>query len=151
MKIESLKKIHIPRLVELVLLFKQEKDHPGSHTSAECIEARFQSVLSNKNSLILVAVDGEAVLGYIAAHFIDFPMLGGKECYVSDLLVNSELRSRGVGSKLVKQIEDESIRRSCTRIMLNNLKSAVSYQRKFYFKKGFQERDKVANMIKTLV
>lgn len=150
MKIESIQKKHISRLVELVQIFKQEKDHPATSIPPELIEMQFTSVLETENSLILVAVDGDTVLGYIAGHFIDFPMLGGKECYISDLLVNPKLRSRGVGSALVSRIEDEAESRGCKRLMLNNLKSAVSYLRKFYFKKGFQERDKVANMIKTL-
>lgn len=150
MNIEIMQEKHITRLVELVLIFKNEKEHHGNTVNPELIKEQFNTLLHTDNSVVYVACENNLPEAYIIGHFISFPILGGLECYISDLLVNPGTRSGGYGTKLLQCLEDEARSRGCVRLMLNNLKSMESYKRQFYIKKGFQERTQVANMVKIL-
>lgn len=93
----------------------------------------------------------ERPLGYLNAHFGHFPMIGGTELYVSDLLVDSAFRGRGIGSELIEEAEAWARNHGCVRMMLINLRTDQSYHRKFYPSCGFTERDAAANMVKSLL
>lgn len=94
-------------------------------------------------------IDG-VVLGYVIVHWIPFPMLGGLEGYVSDLLVESAGRGAGLGSRLIDKVEALARDKGCVRLMLNNAIAAESFQRGFYPKRGYRRRDEFANMVKVL-
>jgi GNAT superfamily N-acetyltransferase len=99
---------------------------------------------------VLVAEAHGRILGYVIVHWIPFPMLGGVEGYISDLLVGSAGRGAGVGSRLIAKVEATARDKGCVRLMLNNRIAAESFKREFYPKHGFQRRDEFANMIKML-
>jgi ribosomal protein S18 acetylase RimI-like enzyme len=91
-----------------------------------------------------------AVRGFIVVHWLPFPMLGGTEAYISDLIVAREARGRGVGRELVAAVERDARARSCVRLMLNNRIGSESFQRGFYPKLGFRVRDEFASLVKVL-
>ncbi|MEY4348324.1 MAG: hypothetical protein RIS43_743, partial [Actinomycetota bacterium] len=54
-------------------------------------------------------------------------------------------RGRGIGTSLLNHIIDEAKARKAARIMLNNDRERDSYERGFYAKHGFVERENMAN------
>jgi GNAT superfamily N-acetyltransferase len=98
----------------------------------------------------LVAEVQAQVLGYVVVHWIPFPMIGGTEGYVSDLIVERDARGAGVGSRLIARIEALARERGCHRLMLNNRVTSESFRREFYPKRGFRRRDDFAGFVKTL-
>ncbi len=99
--------------------------------------------------LIVADCEGE-VVGYVAVHWIPFPILHGQEAYVSDLLVRHDWRGGGVGRRLLAVTEDRACARGCVRIMLNNRKTAESFARGFFAQAGFRERTEMANFVKPI-
>ena len=73
--------------------------------------------------------------------------LKGPEGYVSELFIAGSERGKGVGSKLLEAVKEEATKRGCARLMLLNLKNRESYQRGFYKKQGWIEREEVANFV----
>ena len=90
------------------------------------------------------------IAGYINMHICPFPMIGGTELYISDLLIMNDFRGKGIGKALLLKAEEIAGTYKCVRIMLNNAKYAQSYIRSFYKKSGFFERDDFANFIKKI-
>ena len=71
----------------------------------------------------------------------------GPEGFVSELFVRDSARGHGVGKQLLEAIETEARARGCVRLSLINLRSRESYQRQFYIKAGWEERNEAANFI----
>ena len=87
------------------------------------------------------------VVGYTAIHWLPYLILKAPEGYVSELFIAGSERGKGVGSKLLEAVKEEAMKRGCARLMLLNLKNRESYQRGFYKKQGWVEREEVANFV----
>ena len=87
------------------------------------------------------------VVGYIAVHWLPYLMLAGSEGYISELFVRESDRGKGVGRKLLEVVNEQAIKRGCTRLMLVNGRNRESYKRGFYQKLGWDERQEVANFV----
>ncbi len=88
MKIEKMTAAHLDAVCRL------ENDcfsHPWSRTSLE-------SELNNPNSLFLVAVEGDAVTGYVGMNAVL------DEGYIYNVAVAEPYRRRGVGSALIREL-----------------------------------------------
>ncbi len=97
---------------------------------------------------MLVAESGAGrVLGYISVHWIPFLFLEGAEGYISELFVHKAARGSGVGSSLLHAVTEEARMRGCACLMLLNGRTRESYQREFYKKRGWRERETMANFI----
>lgn len=105
---------------------------------------------SDESHTVLLAEnqDGE-VIGYTAVHWLPYLILAGPEGYVSELFVCRSNRGRGVGSRLLEAVKEQAIKRGCTRLSLLNMRSRKSYERGFYRKLGWEERD-AANFVLSL-
>jgi len=104
---------------------------------------------SAQDHILVAEVAGE-VVGYVAIHWVPFPMIQGWEAYISDVIVSQSLRGTGIGRRLLEAAESEARERGCARLMLNNRKTAPSFVRRFYPKHGFREREEFANFVKPL-
>ncbi len=115
-------------------------------------ELQLRTCLADRenNTIFIARANDNELLGYIAVHWIPFPMLLGSEGYISDLLISRDVRGRGIGQELLAAAEDEAKARGCHRLMLNNRRSSDSYKRQFYIKTGFTERTFYSNFIKQL-
>lgn len=98
---------------------------------------------------VLVAELPGGVAGYLSVHWMP-TLWGGLDGYVSELFVREDARGRGVGGALLDRIEAEGRRRGASRLMLFNRKVRDSYQRGFYQKRGWTEREDVAFFMKSL-
>jgi GNAT superfamily N-acetyltransferase len=56
-------------------------------------------------------------------------------------------RGLGVGTALLDSVVSEARQRSCVRLMLNAVRRRESYMRGFYTKRGWTEREDMANMV----
>lgn len=92
------------------------------------------------------SADG-ALLGYANVHWLPYLFLPGPEGYVSELFVAEAARGQGVGTRLLATVKDEAAQRGCWRLGLLNMRDRESYQRAFYAKDGWVEREDAANFI----
>jgi GNAT superfamily N-acetyltransferase len=123
----------------------------NEETSAETegrIERHFRMCMADDSHTVLVAegVKG-VVLGYVAVHWLPYLMLPGPEGYVSELFVAESVRGGGLGTGLLAAVKDMAVGRGCCRLMLVNRKTRESYQRGFYRKLGWEEREEFANFV----
>ncbi len=126
-----------------------------THLEAEPVAVTEQRVLdlldldgTNPSHSLYVAEDSAGtVVGYVAVHWFPYLFLPGPEGYVSELFVREDARGQGVGSQLLATVRREAEERGCFRLMLLNNRHRESYQRRFYEKAGWQERDWLVSFI----
>jgi GNAT superfamily N-acetyltransferase len=99
------------------------------------------------HSVYLAEGDAAELLGYANVHWLPYLFLPGPEGYVSELFVGESARGRGIGTRLLEAVKAEAARRDCWRLSLLNMRGRESYQRAFYAKDGWQEREDAANFI----
>ena len=122
----------------------------GGTSDAEAVAAATEECIGQPGHEIIVAAAEEEVVAYVAVHWIPFPMLGGREGYVSDLIVGADWRGHGLGNRLMKAVEARASEMGCERLMLNNRVAAESFERGFFTKAGFRQRTDFANFVKPL-
>jgi len=113
------------------------------------LEEVIKKTIESGSEMIICEVD-EKVVGYINAHYCFFPLIKGRECYISDLIVDKNFRGQGIGKALLAEVEERAKENGCKRLNLNNLRNIDSYKRSFYEKLGYTERDLIANFNKEL-
>ncbi len=133
-------------VVELVIAHAM--DERGAAIDADAVERAVRLCLESAEREVIVAEREGRIAGYVAVHWIPFPMLAGTEAYISDLIVDRAMRGAGLGSRLIAEVERRARERGCARLMLNNRMAADSFTRGFYAKLGFRHRDDFANMVK---
>lgn len=122
----------------------------GSITDAAAVGAAVEEGIGQPGREIIVASTGGEVVAYAAVHWVPFPMLGGREGYVSDLIVRADQRGQGLGNRLMDAVEARAREMGCARLMLNNRVAAESFERGFFVKAGFRQRTDFANFVKPL-
>lgn len=100
------------------------------------------------HTVLVAEVEGE-MRGYISVHWMP-DLWGFTDGYISELFVRESARGGGLGGVLLEAVEREGRRRGVNRLMLFNRKGRDSYQRGFYQKHGWTEREDVAFMMKML-
>ena len=88
MKLEKMTSTHIDGVCKI-----EEAcfSHPWSRQSVE-------SELANENSVFIVAVEGEKVIGYIGMSVVI------DEGYIFNVAVNADFRRKGVGTALINEL-----------------------------------------------
>lgn len=88
MKLEKMTSAHIDGVCKI-----EEAcfSHPWSRQSVE-------SELANENSVFIVAVEGEKVIGYIGMSVVI------DEGYIFNVAVNADFRRKGVGTALINEL-----------------------------------------------
>jgi GNAT superfamily N-acetyltransferase len=139
-----------PALAELLRtmgLFTHINDEPPSAT-LEHVSKNLASCQSDDSHAVYVAQNPEGeILGYCAVHWLPYLLLSGPEGYVSELFLRESSRGLGIGGQLLKTIQSEARERGCSRLMLLNLRYRESYQRGFYKKQGWEERQEAVNFL----
>lgn len=123
--------------------FTHLDDIPSNET-----QARIARVIAEKGSpggdnTLLVAESGVGVVGYVSVHWLPNLIFGG-EGYVSELFILPEARGQGIGGALLEEAKRRGIARGYQRLTLFNRRERESYQRGFYPKHGWVERDDAA-------
>ena len=105
---------------------------------AMCIE-------STNHSLHVAHDAAGRLIGYVSVHWLPCLFLPGPEGFVSELFVDEAARGQGLGRRLLDVVEKEARERGCSRLQLINFRSRESYQRGFYSKLGWSEREDAAS------
>lgn len=114
------------------------------------IKRQFNLLFDDYQSLsheIFVAVSNNKVVGYITVHLFPFLILNGREGHISELFVHNNFTGQGIGTSLMNYVKSFAIKMGCSRLTLVNRKQRASYQNGFYIKKGWKERDWMANFV----
>jgi GNAT superfamily N-acetyltransferase len=120
---------------------------PAEELQASILQS-LESCLADSSHLLLVAETGTGSLaGYLSLHWLPYLFLDGAEGYISELFVHKAIRSAGVGTLLIERAKEEGRARGCSRLMLVNGRTRESYQRDFYKKNGWHERETMANFV----
>jgi ribosomal protein S18 acetylase RimI-like enzyme len=152
MKIRKIKKIDLPFLVEIIFNYKSKQNPNLDNKIKLNINDTLKKIIRQKKSKTLISLnDEDKITGFINFHEILFPMITGKEFYISDLLIDENERGKNIGRKLVEEVEKIAKKDGIKRLMLNNLKESESYSRGFYNKIGFKERNNCSNFVKEIL
>ncbi len=107
-------------------------------------------LLDHGNNLYVGVDSSDSVVAFVNFHECFFPLIGGKEYYISELFVSSKHRGMNFGSELLEFVIEKAKVEGCRRILLNNAKTSKAFERSFYAKHGFMARDFMANFIMEL-
>lgn len=140
--IEQLTEDNLEAYLRLAHGFLKSTFHLGIESCDDFVRETYlvaKSLLSEPNTISLVARKDDSFIGYLAADFTLALHLNGYECHVRELYVEPSYRRQGIGSLLMKAIESLAIQKRCKRISLatnwNN-----DLQKKFYKNHGFDRR-----------
>lgn len=116
--------------------------------SAAQIKKHIALCHADNSHSVYVAENAEGdVLGYVAVHWLPSLFLPASEGYLSELFIHDAYRGQGIGKALLATVTSEANDRGCLRLTLINHKDRDSYQREFYRKQGWIERETVANFV----
>jgi len=116
--------------------------------TTERVRRHLRLCLKDDSHSVFVAKSPDGTtFGYASAHWNPYLFLPGLEGYISELFVQPEHRGQGIGTQLLKTIEQEARQRNCYRLMLINNRTRKSYLLGFYGKNGWEERPQMANFI----
>ena len=132
---------------DLVVALAQER---SGTSDTGVVRAAAEECIGQPGHEIIVAAAAGEVVAYVVVHWVPFPMLGGREAYVSDLIVRADWRGHGLGNRLMEAVEEWAEAMGCQRLMLNNRVDAESFERGFFAKAGFRQRTEFANFVKPL-
>ena len=90
---------------------------------------------------VYVAALGNQLIAYGAVRWLHSFILPGPDAYLSELFVLPEHRSQHIGSQLLAKLHEEAKERGSTRLWCINLRTRESYQRGYYKKCGWEEKD----------
>jgi GNAT superfamily N-acetyltransferase len=118
----------------------------------EVIEARVKQHLAlfiaNPSHFLRVAEDEQGqIVGYISVHWLPYLFLTTPEGFLSELFVAETYRGQGLGKALLDTVVTAAKQRGCSRLHLITGRDRESYNRRFYPKQGWIEREKMANFI----
>lgn len=112
--------------------------YPGT---APFIRQRIAQLLAHPDENLLVAVDGERLVGVISLHFIPQLALAGDFCRISYFCVDESARGRGVGALLEARAVELARARGCDRMELHCHARRTDAHR-FYERQGYVESPK---------
>jgi len=132
----------IPQLVSLLgILFSQEADfRPDADKQARGLS---QIIDSPQAGIILVARDGNEIVGMVNLLFTISTAEGGPVCWLEDMVVRPEQRGSGLGSRLLEAAIAHARAHGFLRITLLTDKDN-SGARRFYQRNGFIESGMMA-------
>jgi GNAT superfamily N-acetyltransferase len=117
--------------------------------SSDESQARIDRVIAERcspggdHTLLVAESDASGVVGYLFVHWLPNLIFGG-EGYVSELFILPEARGQRIGAALLDEAKRRGVARGYQRLTLFNRRERESYQRGFYPKHGWIERDDAA-------
>ncbi|CAI8935826.1 GNAT family N-acetyltransferase [Methylocaldum szegediense] len=121
----------------LVQLFRQL----GYAIGADELRERLLAYEESDSDLALVAEIGGEVVGAIVLHVIAPLHERGKWGRISALVVDENIRRRGIGTELLKVADDFFVGKGCDRVELTSSDRRLEAHR-FYLAKGYKIRSK---------
>jgi GNAT superfamily N-acetyltransferase len=118
-------------------LFEPPGARPPTYTEKRG-RAGIRWAVERPDSDILLALDGDTLLG-LASVYADIQSIRyGKRCWLQDLVVSKDARSRGIGRQLLDAATDWARERGCTHLELSSGMGRVDAHR-------FYRRERMTN------
>lgn len=124
--------------------------NPAFRADGSTLKQRLESLIHEESALLLVAVKGKKVVGYIHGEIVKYLLFAGSEMLMSEVFVREAVREQGIGKSLIEAIESEAVKQRCFRISVLNSRERESYKREFYPSLGYEERPGTAVFNKRL-
>jgi GNAT superfamily N-acetyltransferase len=105
------------------------------------IREKIVQLNSHPDAELMVAMEGDEVLGFISIHFIPQIALPGSFARISYLCVEEGARGRGIGKRLESYCERLAGERDCDRIEVH-CHSRRKRAHDFYHRQGYEESPK---------
>ena len=99
--------------------------------------ASFDNLLTRERGEIVLAVEGEEILGMATVSYNLALRYGGEYCQLEELIVTPAARGKHVGGILVQRIVENARARGCAEMGLYLLET-TEHNRLFYEKSGFK-------------
>jgi len=112
---------------EIKLLMKSEPHFWQDDWRSDVIERG----LRTSDGLAFVAEEDSRIVGFICAHDLGF------RAYISEFIVQKDVRSKGIGERLLKEVEKTLHKRGC-RILISDVWHDAQ---NFYRKLGYEQPD----------
>ncbi len=132
-------------------------EHETPEQSRQRVAHHLKMCLSDHSHSVYVATrpsnedsSEEELVGYLSVHWLPYLIHKGPEGYISELFIREAARGQGAGTALLDAAVHEGRERGCGRMMLVNMRQRESYQRDFYKKQGWEEREDAANFVLVL-
>ncbi len=107
----------------VLLLLEELFAAPGKYPDGYTVERGregFRHAIQSPGADVLLAVDGEEIVG-LASVYRDFPsMRFGWRCWLADLVVTASRRSEGIGAMLLEAAKEWADERGCTHLELDS-------------------------------
>ncbi|RYZ98658.1 MAG: GNAT family N-acetyltransferase [Proteobacteria bacterium] len=129
---------HADEVIALASAFHEEDGHPLRPTSPAAIRALLEG--SPLGKIYLLRAGGETA-GYCALCFTMSLEFGGVVTIVDDLYLAPGFRGRGLGSLVLRAIEEDARARSSVQLFLE-VENANAGARRLYERHGFRVRDR---------
>jgi aminoglycoside 3-N-acetyltransferase I len=94
----------VPRLRALNALFGEAFGDPATHGAQPPDDAYVAGLLGKNHVIVLVALDGDAVVGGLVAYQLDKLESARSEIYIYDLAVAETHRRRGIATALIERL-----------------------------------------------
>jgi ribosomal-protein-alanine N-acetyltransferase len=121
--------------IPAILAIERKAEH-GAHWPEEKYREMFESQTSQR--LVLVLEERGTVQGFVIGHLLD------QECEIENLVVESDFRRRGWGSRLLQSLIDAAQRGGVTAFFLevreSNLPARALYNRTGFMEDGRREQ-----------
>ena len=111
------------------------------------VRTQFSTIINSQAHTLLVSAKNDIINAYISVHWHPTFLQADGEGFVSELFVIPEMRSQGIGTRLLECIKNEAKKRGCARLSLLNMRHKASYERAYYQNLNWTERPNAANFI----
>jgi aminoglycoside 3-N-acetyltransferase I len=95
----------VPLFKELLRVFGEAFEEPQTYQGAIPSDAYLGSLLGKDHFIALVALDGNQVLGGLAAYVLEKFEQQRKEVYIYDLAVSKDHRRQGIATGLINHLK----------------------------------------------
>lgn len=113
----------------------------GYPTEEGFLAERIYTLSKNEDHFDLVYEENKTVIGFISFHFIPQVTMNGNYALISYLVVDDQVRSKGVGAALEAYCTALAIEKRCKRILVHSNARREDAHR-FYLKQGYSEYQK---------
>lgn len=127
--------------------FNQLNTEPTEITSNRIANHICRCLADDSHSIFVAEIEKTTVVGYAAIHWLPYLFLPAPEGFLSELFVDQDYCNQGIGKQLLETVTTEARSRGCSRLMLVNSRQRQSYARRFYQKRGWVEREQIANFV----
>ena len=95
----------------MLTMFGEAFDEPATYNDARPSQAYLSRLLGRDNFIPIAALDGEQVVGGIAAYVLDKFEQERSEIYIYDLAVQADHRRRGIATAMIAELQRIAVAR----------------------------------------